>query len=355
MNKHFSAYSNLKIFHQQEAINNIKNGKHIAPIHVQIIPTNRCNQSCEGCAYRLDGYSSNKSFYQQDELSWEKLQEIVCDCKEMGVKAIQLTGGGEPTLHPKFLDLCSLILGKGISLGVVTNGVKWSNDHSNVLSRCKWVRFSIDSGNKNTYASYRKASVETFNLVRQNVRQLVSQNRPPDSIIGIGFVVNNQNWKEVIDATKQAKEDGVDNFRISALFQNDGANYFNDFYTEAQTLCKEAELLTTENFKVFNLFGDRISDLEIFNPDYSYCGMSKVSTYLGADQKAYSCCVNAYNQKGIIGEFKTQTFKEMWNSAETKLKIANIDARNCSRCMYNTKNKTIIYAIDPNPLHTEFI
>src|SRR5574343_183849 len=93
-------YSPLKIIHHRKWLETVREGKQPAPIFVQIIPTNRCNQHCNHCAYRLPGYSSNQLFNPRSEMSIEKILETIRDCKEMGVKAIELTGGGEPTLHP---------------------------------------------------------------------------------------------------------------------------------------------------------------------------------------------------------------------------------------------------------------
>lgn len=355
MNKYSSAYSVLKIFHHTEVLEKLKNNEHITPIHIQIIPTNRCNQACSGCAYRLKGYASNESFVPQDEIRWGKLQEIVLDCKKMGVQAIQLTGGGEPTLHPYFLNLCNLILSQDISLGLVTNGMLWSDNHVKILSKCKWIRFSIDAGSEQVYSKYRHAKPQTFHKVRNHIRQLTSVTQAEDTIVGVGFVINNQNWHEVVKAAKNAKDDGADNFRISALFQNEGVDYFTGFYEESKQLCHEAAKLTDETFQVFNLFGDRLSDLNMSSPDYSFCGMSKLSTYLGADQKAYTCCMNAYNQHGLLGDFTNQSFKQMWFSDIVQSKLIDLNAKQCTRCMYNNKNKTILYAIESDPLHVEFI
>jgi len=347
-----SVYSPLKIFHHRDAIKRLREGEYSAPIRVQLVPTNVCNQNCQGCAYRTKGYSSNETFAPLDKLSWDKLQEIVRVCAEMGVKAIEITGGGEPTCHPHFLDLCEAILDAEIDLGVVTNGTLWSNRHTAVLSRCQWIRFSIDAGREETYVKYRNAYPLAYHQVRSHVRTMASVDGP---LVGVGFVVNADNWREVSQAALNARGDGADNFRISALFQPQGADYFKDFYDWAKTLCKEAESLSTKEFRVFNLFGDRLRDLFANSPDYSECGYSKLTTYLGADYNAYSCCVRAYSKAGKLGSFRDQSFKQMWFSPETQGRVGSLDARRCPMCMYNSKNETIAYAINQDPLHVNFI
>ncbi len=348
------AYSSLKVFHHQKRLDKLRRGQHVAPIRVQLVPTNRCNQACEGCAYRLRGYPSSEQFNNGDSLSWEKLQQIVLDCKAMGVKAFEITGGGEPTVHPRFLDLCAKIMANDMDLGVVTNGFRWSEAHTSLLTRAKWLRFSLDAGCARTYTSYRHASTEAFDEVRANLRS-VTEFPEKACLVGVGFVVNEKNWREVVQAAQNAKEDGANNFRISALFHPQGPDYFRGFHEEASDLCREAENLTCDTFQVFNRFGDRIDDLYAANPDYSFCGYSKLTTYLGADYKAYTCCMNAYNKRGFLGSFKDQSFREMWFSKETENRLRTLDATKCLHCMYNPTNNAIAYAIHSDPPHVNFI
>ncbi|MFZ2253214.1 MAG: radical SAM protein [Minisyncoccia bacterium] len=348
-------YSPLKIFHHRDALDSLRKGEHVAPIRIQLVPTNRCNQNCRGCAYRMAGYTSAETFNSADELPWSKLREIVDDCQAMGIRAIEVTGGGEPAIHPQFADLCGHIVNAGLDLGVVTNGSVWDDRILDGLRDAHWVRFSIDAGTESTYIRYRRTGVGVYQQVRDHLRQLTSAEPPRRPVVGVGFVVNAMNWQEVIIAAENAKADGADNFRISALFQSAGPEYFKDFYEDAREMCREAALLAMPDFTVFNLFGERLEELFAGQPGYSYCGYSKLTTYLGADQKAYVCCINAYNPQGIIGEFSQQSFRQMWESEETKNAVQGLDARNCPRCIYNSRNQAIAYAIADNPPHVNFI
>ena len=88
-----SPYSPLKIFHHQDKIGLLRNGEHPVLTHVQLIPTNFCNHDCEFCAYRMHGYSSSENFQEKDQIPFPKISEIVKDCKALGVKAVEITGG----------------------------------------------------------------------------------------------------------------------------------------------------------------------------------------------------------------------------------------------------------------------
>lgn len=174
-------------------------------------------------------------------------------------------------------------------------------------------------------------------------------------MVGVGFVVTADNWSETLDVVANAKEDGVDNVRISGVFQNDGVEYFREFHGETRDLCEEAKALTTARFRVFDLFGERLNDLQQESPNYSRCWFHEVSTYVAADLNVYDCCVVAYNQLGLIGSIREQSLKDLWTAPETHDRLRTYDARQCPRCMYNGKNQAISYMMHPNPPHVAFI
>lgn len=67
------------------------------------LETNKsCNLQCRYCYAESGGVSPS-------EASLETLCEVVSQAKELGAESIVVIGGGEPTLHPRFLELIMLI------------------------------------------------------------------------------------------------------------------------------------------------------------------------------------------------------------------------------------------------------
>lgn len=361
-------YSALKVIHHPERLAVLREGGQPAPAQVQLVISDFCNQSCGFCAYRWEGYTSNELFRVIEAdgkvnnnpkrmIPLAKVLEILDDCAEMGVKAVQITGGGEPTAHPDHAVIFRAVLDRRLDLALVTNGVILRDGVADLLAQAKWVRVSIDAGRAETYAKTRRVPASQFERAWVNVQTLAMARdmAAAGMVLGVGFVVTRDNWEEVYEAAQIAKASGADNLRISAVFQPDDAAYFADFHKEAAALCREAEKLNGGGFVVFNNFGDRLADLAQRRPDYSFCGYQHFSTYIAGDQNVYRCCVQAYNPRGLIGSLKGRRFKDLWESQAKRDDFAAFDARGCERCMFNNKNRTINYALAREPAHVNFV
>lgn len=348
------AYSTSKAAHFPDRIEALKKKQQPAPVHVEIILSDLCNQSCAFCAYRSDGYVTNALFGVVDAdghknnnpnrmIPYDKVIEVLDDCAAMGVKAIQLTGGGEPTVHPQHRHVMRETLARGMDFSLVTNGVLLTAETDELLVKAAWVRVSLDAGTEETYAQIRRSTPGTFLRVLANIQRLA---RARDAVgsgltIGVGFVVTPDNWLEVVDATKLARSAGADNIRISAEFNKDDAAHFEKFKEQARILCKQARTFATPTFQVFDRFNERVVDMEIGHPGTAFCGYQHFTTYIGGDQNVYRCCNTSYNERGLLGSLKGRRFRDLWESQDKRDNMASFDARGCERCQFRGINRAI--------------
>jgi pyruvate-formate lyase-activating enzyme len=362
-------YSALKFIHHANRLVQLQQGQQIIPLHLQLIISDLCSQSCGFCSYRWDGNISNQLFHVIDPktgeknhnparfIPLEKCREIIDDCAEMGVKAIQFTGGGEPTVHSGHHEAFKYALDAGLECSLVTHGVLLRPEVMDTLMRFSWLRVSVDAGCAATYSKIRRVSEAQYGRAITNIGLLCKKRDESGSkiVIGMGFVVTHDNWSEVLDACRTAKSLGVDSFRISAVFQPDGDAYFADFYDEASKLCEEAETLAEGKFFVANSFGKRLADLRQGAPDYKKCLYQEFTTYIGATLQVFRCCNTAYNERGLIGSIADRRFKDLWLSEEKQADFRSFDARGCERCQFNIQNKWMNYSIDPTAKHVNFV
>lgn len=124
----------LKMIVHNELQKSIKEGV-IIPIHVQFIPTNKCNLSCNFCSCS----KRTKNL----EMDFDKAKKVIDDLAKLGCKAVTITGGGEPLMYPKINELIEYFISKKIKVGFVTNGLMLKSKMNMVtLNKVTWCRVS---------------------------------------------------------------------------------------------------------------------------------------------------------------------------------------------------------------------
>lgn len=106
-------------------------------ISTHISPEGRCNLKCSYCSVR---YRTARS-----RIPLNVVKKYVEDLITRGLRAVILTGGGEPTLYPHFNELVLwLKKEKGLSVALITNGTTSKRVLPEVLACFSWIRVSIN-------------------------------------------------------------------------------------------------------------------------------------------------------------------------------------------------------------------
>jgi len=362
------AYSSLKAGWHLDKIALLRLGEPIVPPHVQLILSDLCNQDCAFCSYRMSNGFSSENFVEHKPdgtinrnpnrmIPFGKAVEILHDCAAMGVKAIQFTGGGEPTVHPRHMDLFRLALDLGLECALVTNGVVLRNGWESVLPHFKWIRVSLDAGTQETYAKVRNTNQSSFGKALDNTKAIADAiaKEGSDCLLGVGYVVTPDNCHEIWQGCSEAHKAGAKYIRLSAMFSKDFDAPFLGVEDKINERIREAKSdFDCRTFQVIDRFHDRISDLEQHAPDYDRCGYQHFNVYIGGDQKVYRCCNTAYTLHGEVGDLRQQTFSEWMASAQRREAYATFNARSCSICQFNGPNRVINSLVD-EPLHANFV
>jgi MoaA/NifB/PqqE/SkfB family radical SAM enzyme len=346
----FDHYSSLKPAWHLDRIADLRNGKDIVPTHLQLVISDLCNQDCHFCAYRMEGGFATEQFPDEKGnknpkrfIPTEKVKEILEDASEVGVRAIQFTGGGEPTVHPDWLELIGYAQTLGFQTGLVTNGIRLKAHP--VLEKLTWMRISLDAGRQVTYEAVRNH--KGWNKALQALELAGSLKGP---LVGAGFVVTLDNYHEIAECAHLVKKFKMSYLRISAMFSDKGASYYNGLENWIEGERAGAKALEDETFHVVDFFENRLQDLEMAAPNYDFCGMQQFVLYIGGDQKVYTCCTNAYTKHGEIGDLTEQSFARWLMDS----KRFNFNARSCHHCQFNDKNQVINYLLS-DPAHVDFV
>jgi len=129
-----------------------------------------CNAKCPNCPYTNSQIRAN---YKDRVFMNEDTYKIIADqCGEYGAW-IRLSGGGEPMLHPKAVELMEYAKKVGAKVGLITNGSRF--DEKNIIRLLKaqvdMIEFSIDAADPETYRKVRNGL--SWDTLLRNVKKMV--------------------------------------------------------------------------------------------------------------------------------------------------------------------------------------
>ena len=364
----FGLLSSCKVVHHSDRIDAFRNRDVVYPISVQLHPVAACNHRCSFCRFQsFPNNVFNGNLDLRDMMEFSKIEQILDDCVTMGVRGIELSGGGEPSIHPRFIDILDGVLFRGMDLGLITNGVgrTWCNDASAIIGslsdRATWIRFSLDAASAGTHSIVHGCRESDFEVVVENIRSLAKSRG--SLTLGISFVVVKENWFEIQDAIELAADLGVDYIRFASLLPiGHNVEGMRDTYYDVpwyddvvETLTKaKAQLLSV---KVLEDFCDR-SKFGSFYGKYvpgDVCYYSSLWAYICADLNLYPCCVWLYHPEMVVGSLVGRSFKELWEGEEVQRFYEELSiAEKCGSCFLKPKNDFVKYLVS-EPEHVNFI
>ncbi|MDO8516925.1 MAG: radical SAM protein [Nanoarchaeota archaeon] len=317
----------------------IINEKNPVPYELEIQPTSQCNAFCNHCF----GKNSAKI---KDKINSREAMDIivkrVLDFKQDGyeVEKVKFCGStGEPLMNPFTPYAISEFYNKKY-LRLFTNGIKLAENKNNIyylkiLSKVNNTMLSLDAGTTETLHKIKPGSkniiLEDILATIKPIKDLAHQKIEFD----VSYVITQDNYSEIIEATKKVKEAGADliRFRID-LTDRLVSEQHSDEIINKLNIAKE---YGDENFKVIPIHSDK----EICETDDNHfssrcsklkCFTSKLWTCIGSDGNLYPCghMVDANVEK--YGNIFIQNLNEIWNSQRKKELNNKLPLETCHTC-----------------------
>jgi|APSaa5957512535_1039671.scaffolds.fasta_scaffold05316_2 MoaA/NifB/PqqE/SkfB family radical SAM enzyme len=348
-------YSDYKIFGFPEKLKSFEDQTISAPVYVRIKPTNRCNHDCYWCVYADSFRKKNKKdefgsghiqsemhtdMIESDTMPKEKLLETLNIFKEIGVKAVTYSGGGEPLFYKDIVEVMKRTISNGIDLSIITNGELLSGERAQILSQAKWVRVSMDYTNALEMKNFRRIGDRSFDRVMENIKAF-SKIKNSDCDLGINFIVHKDNCNNLVEFAKKMKDYGVDNVRFSPMWLPEFSSYHQEFKDTVKAQLKEASYIVDNTFSVNSTYNTSDGAHKVTRP-YKKCYVNQIVPVLGADMKVYTCHNKAYDTSGVIGNIKDQDFRSMWFSKETEKFFKKFNPQKTCKHQCSADNKNII-------------
>ncbi|MGA2514926.1 MAG: radical SAM protein [Thermodesulfobacteriota bacterium] len=154
-----------------------------SPISINLDLTSACNFSCHFC---VDSRLVNAG----KTLVLEEVKKTIHTLHSHGLLSVILIGGGEPTLHRDFGQIVRYIKGKGLQVGIVTNGSQLERIEAVVqeLKEKDWIRISIDAAGEEVFKALHVPRTRvTLGGILEKAKKLKKKN--PLVSLGYSFVI----------------------------------------------------------------------------------------------------------------------------------------------------------------------
>ncbi len=343
-----------KLMHHLPRVNRWKKGAEIAPIHVEVSPTSGCNQRCNLCYVDYLGHKAGL-------LDEKILVDMVDDFAEIGVKSVLLAGEGEPTVNQGIIPMIQRAKEKNVDMALNSNAVLFNEKMiEGTLPGLTWCRFTFQASHKELYNRIHQGGKNDFEKAIKNVKAAVEFKRKNNLKVTLGIqqILINENYRDVLDCAKLAKNLGVD-YYVVKRFSKHPKNDYNvpeNIYQESVDLFDEAQKLSDENFKVIVRWKNFTKDC---NRTYKKCVGTPFITQVLADGGVYPCSQFFKDPNYIYGNLKDQSFKEIIFGEQakrvTKRIEEEVDVTKCiSYCRHHSTNIFLTKVIEEK-LHENFI
>lgn len=287
-----------KIIYYTELVDKLINGEYVPPITFEIDPSDNCPLSCDFCLYkrgREDGSQTNN-------LSWEVYQKAVVEIKNMGVKSITFTGGGEPLMNPRFNNMARLANLLGFKTGLITNGVRLRSLPHDILRQFTFIRISLNAGSKETYKAI--TGKNKFDEVVKNSRFAIAAG----ASVGWSYVVDENNKHDIEKAVELSKEVNVKYIQFKPSIFSDGTQ-----------------------FDDYKISGKKVIDMKRYSAeDRLPCLIAHLVGVLGANGHLYYCCQYRDNWDFDLGDVAEHSVQWLWK----KRMEMKPDISKCPKCRY---------------------
>ena len=284
------------------------------PTSLQIALTEKCTLSCAFCSV------VNREKTQ--EIPYADLMNATLAFMKLGIKTVEITGGGDPLLYPHLNAYLSFLLKCGIKIGIITNGIGNKKIDAKLLEQLSWIRIS------------------------SNVLDYRDEIEIPKNFKGtLGF---SYCWTEGLSTEEQLR-------KIKDIALKNNVQYIR---MVPNCLSTNEELQAQHDFlePLVEKLGEPFfyQHKEFGTPNNCYWGYMK--PFLYCDGYIYFCSSSVLNEeadKQFNPTYRWYHWKDITKIYSSPIK-SSIDTKKCTHCVFVEQNELLDYALNPQK-HEEFI
>lgn len=341
----------------------LSKGMDIFPLTFEVDLVNFCNHSCKWC---LDKHHGNST------LSLEIVRSFTEEINHLNIngtrcQGILFKGGGEPTLHPDFIQCVKYFSRTHCDLGIITNGSQLHRaEIRQILNKhvC-YVRISLDAGTPNSHVLTHKS--HDFDKIVYGSRKLVNERKTEIPSIGLTFIIEPAHLGEIKNILLISKEISPDYIQLRMPYLQE-VFYSSDYtteqwentYTEMKS-CVNAEIgipVYLSDYKPSPLCHSN-ADVQI-EKRMKFCRAHRLMGVLTGDSWILGCCEHRNLPEYRFGKlsYPEMPLKKIWESEQRQRSLNHMDNAHClANCTspVSSYNDAILALGVDSPFCTSFI
>ncbi|MDI6738716.1 MAG: radical SAM protein, partial [Nanoarchaeota archaeon] len=312
-----------------------------APLEVGIEISSRCQLKCIHCYGAFDYRPPN------NELNDIEIYDIIGQLDKLGNFAV-FVGGGEPTIHPSFFDICKSILSKDMNVVVSSNGQSIDEKAAQSfadLGSYVGVQISLEGPNEGVNDAMRGRG--SFRKAVRGLKFLQEAGLNPT----IGTTITSLNYNSVEGMVNLAHELGVPHVHFMCLMPSGRGDLL---YERLKLTAEQRIWLTCEMRRLKEKHKGTIGldcanfyqqpPSKQFDPNTAYDSIDKV--YAGCEASRVKAVITSTGdvigceiiRNYIAGNIREKSFQEIWEDREIFGMIRKRNAKTlegkCSSCNY---------------------
>jgi MoaA/NifB/PqqE/SkfB family radical SAM enzyme len=327
-------HSELRVIRWTDRIQAILAGETRGPIRCNLDLTNLCSHACSWCEpvdFRKATIADNRH-----TLKTEVAAAVMDDLDALDCRAIQFSGGGEPTLHPEFGPLLILAKLHGFRTFVVTHGGfidRWLGQLGDCADH---IRVSLDASCQEEHMRMHGSKPGEFAKIVENIRALVlARQRGKWPEVGIAYNVAdcNSDFGSLAEIRNAAEDLGVDYVSFRPVSEQT-PEFLGESWRAAANRIKEV----WDGCPVaVNIAGHRNSDV-FMQRDFDKCYAALTLAVISANGEVCACC----DERGkVFGNVNETPFRDIWLSEKHRRMAREIVPTLCGRCLLCGINRGI--------------
>lgn len=325
--------------HTERICNSFNSEDVLSPISIEVFPTNRCNSRCHFCVYPKVDY---------DELSPVVFQELISSCIDMGVKSVTFSGGGEPTLHKFLPSAIEQLADAGICVGLITNGVYFSEELRAVLHRCSWIRFSLLTADADEYCKFTSLGKNQYERVLENIRSVTAHKENVITGSTIMLCNNEFHFSSIVSYLNLAHE-----LRLDQVFFTEMVGGIGQFKMDKKHIIQYADGIRqlAQNLQIVTNISKFISkaDVSTVREKTVPCHIIErnLINVITADGNVYPCLGQyTIEHASPLGSLCHQKFEEILTKRNIDKMICQYLQKDCKYCKNSTTRNELMYFLE---------